>query len=551
MFAKATKSRFFAVFAVMMLMLCSVAVIADADASPYGGITDTTTDSKNQTYTVPISTGQTFTYSSISTNLDDAGYGTVDYSWDKTASAYSADGTDGIKFDPTTKTLSGEFTTTTNKTKTGVLTATWTAPAGHDDKTLTQTATQTFTFEISEGLVIDDTKTAGYGMIDGTGANATILTIPFTGETTDTEPTVAYDDNASTSPFKFTVSGQNIVVKTKDNLGTDDGKLGATGSWAVTLTLKNSKTNDEDSVKIDLNVFDKIAVTNDVLTYYTYEGDTSTTAFTFTISKNDKITETDATAVITPVTQTSIDEKTTYTVLAQDTTDKHKINIKTNFGKSGDLTDNGYSKTYTATMTFTGELDSDGNKVTATTDGTFTLNVYRSLEFLSKPVLKDTVTIAKSTGTNNLMALSAYIAGAKYVSVNWGDGQFTNKTIASDSSIYNAQHKYANAGMYMITITAENDVGTTTSKVLYAVDSTLDVTPDTTDSDKKTGFFEEHGYLFLVFILILVGLLVAYFYFGIQHPFVLLLAIVCAVLAVALYVYGDFGGIIDALKGSK
>jgi len=544
MFAKATKSRFFAVFAVMMLMLCSVAVIADADASPYGGVGDNTGSDKEQVYAIQISTGQTFTYSNITTNLD--GYGTIDWSW--TGDAADENGTDGIKWVESSKTLTGVFQTT--GTKQGVLTATWTAPSGSDNTVSTQYAKQTLNFEVIEALDITKTKTAGYGMVDGTAANQVVLTIPYTGVTTNTAPAVEYTvGDSSKSPFTFSLAtndnGKIIqVASTK--------ALDATGSWTVKLTLSNTNTGDEDSVTITLDVYDKIAITNDNKIYYTYEGDSNLKTFKFEIDKDDKVTEVSKTIDFSNGSIT-VGEKT-YNVLSQNDDNGYTVDIDTAFGdKSGTLTGNAASKDYSATMSITGKVTSDsGEESQATTTGTFNLKVYRSLEFTSSPVIKDTKAVSKSTGINNLMTLSTNVSGAKYVTINWGDGTTSNKTaVGTSSSIYNAQHKYANSGMYMITITAENDVGTTTSKVLYAVDSTLDVTPDTTDSDKKTGFFEEHGYLFLVFILILVGLLVAYFYFGIQHPFVLLLAIVCAVLAVALYVYGDFGGIIDALKGSK
>ncbi len=542
MFAKATKCRFFSVFAVVMLMLCSVAVIADADASPYGGVGDNTGSSKEQVYAIQISTGQTFTYSNIATNLD--GYGTINYSW--TGAAADENGTDGIKWDNSSKTLSGVFQTTGDKQ--GVLTATWIAPGGSDNNVSTQTAKQTLNFEVIEALDITKTKTAGYGMVDGTAANQVVLTIPYTGVTTNTAPAVEYTaGDSSKSPFTFSLAtnaDKKIIQVTSSEA------LNATGSWTVKLTLSNTNTGDEDSVTITLDVYDKIAITNDNKIYYTYEGDSNLKTFKFEIDKDDEVTEVSKNIDFSNGSITVGDK--TYNVLSQND-DGYTVSIDTSFGnESGTLTGGSVSKDYSATMSITGKVTSDsGEESQATTTGTFNLKVYRSLEFTSSPVIKDAKAVGKSTGTNNLMTLSANVSGAKYVTINWGDGTTSNKTAVGTSSIYNAPHKYANAGMYMITITAENDVGTTTSKVLYAVDSALDVTPDTTDDDKKTGFFEEHGYLFLVFILILVGLLVAYFYFGIQHPFVLLLAIVCAVLAVALFVYGDFSGIADALKGSK
>ena len=41
---------------------------------------------------------------------------------------------------------------------------------------------------------------------------------------------------------------------------------------------------------------------------------------------------------------------------------------------------------------------------------------------------------------------------------------------------------------------------------------------------------------------------VAFFYFGIQSPYVIIVMIVFAALAVLCFVYNDIGGLIDAVK---
>lgn len=562
MFAKATKSRFFAVFAVMMLMLCSVAVIADADASPYGGITENEGTDKAQKFTVDMSVGQTFTYTSLTTNLD--GYGSIKYSWAAGSEGNSAIGSIALNEDE--KKLTGSFST--SGTYSGILTATWTGPsAGTDGKTPTQKATQEIIFEVDEKIVITPVSVTGYALV-GWDTSKQILEISYTGSTDvskDQESevvTASYtygkDGDGSASDVDFTAShnlaDKKIIVTPKAKLTDKDADSTKAGPQYINVTLTNPNTQDKDTVQIELYIYDEIAITSETTHYYTYEGDDTYTKSGFVFKVNydgdndDKTVTTDYSYVLTPTTQSVL----TVNPDATDATAKKTVGISTAFSKSGDLVDEGaVSKDYTAKLTVTGKVNDD-TTLESTATSTFTLTVYKSLEFTSAPKTTGTVAKAISTGSNNTMSLSTSLSGAKYVTINWGDGQISKKAAVSPtSSLYSAQHTYANSGMYMITITAENDVGTTTSKVLYAVDSTLDVTPDTTDSDKKTGFFEEHGYLFLVFILILVGLLVAYFYFGIQHPFVLLLAIVCAVLAVALYVYGDFGGIIDALKGSK
>ena len=551
MFAKATKSRFFAVFAVMMLMLCSVAVIADADATPYGGVIEDTGSSKSaQIYTVDMSVGQTFTYSNITTNLDGSNYGSIDYTWDGTAKAA------GITFDDTQMKLGGSFSTAGDYQ--GTLTAKWTAPSA-DDKgyTPTQTATQTINFKVAEKIGIKADVTA-YALV-GWDAEDTIVQVTYTGSGTITASYTYDKDNTATATTNSTHfvadhDGENktITITPKTTLEDDDQTSTKVGPEYINVTLENGESGDTAVMKVVLYIYDEIAISAPTTKYYTYEGDTQYTTSGFLFSVNYDDDGDDTTAVST---ESMTFNPTEQTVLAQDETNYKKVLINTSSSKSGSLTGDAQSKTYTATLTVNGTAGTNedgGPATTSTATATFELVVYRSLEFTSAPKVENVKATAASTGSNNLMTLSANVSGAKYVTINWGDGQTSQKTNVAGTSIYNGTHKYTSSGMYMITITAENDVGTTTSKVMYGVNTSSELTPDkTTDSDKKTGFFEEHGYLFLVFILILVGLLVAYFYFGIQHPFVLLLAIVCAVLAVALYVYGDFGGIIDALKGSK
>lgn len=155
---------------------------------------------------------------------------------------------------------------------------------------------------------------------------------------------------------------------------------------------------------------------------------------------------------------------------------------------------------------------------------------------------------------SNTMTLSAYVTGANNVVFDWGDGLYTSKMVSTDvSSLYNASHTYASKGTYLITIYATNDMGTTTSKVMYQAGYADDQTPadnedNNTDSDKKS-FFDEHGYQFLIFAILTVLLMVAFFYFGFQNPMVIILAIVMAALAVLCFVYNDISGVIDAVKG--
>ncbi len=538
MFAKATKTRFAAVFAVMMLMLCSVAVIADADASPYGNITDESTDKTNQKFTLDISTDQQFVYDGITTNLSGVNYGTTKITWDAPSSGSSAVGSITLSDGTNGKKLSGSFSDA--GTYTGILNAVWTASDG-DKGELTQKASQTIVFNVTEKIDITLPSVAGYGMI-GTAANTLIYSIPYTG---DNATLASKYTSGSGEPFSFTLDDTNkkiLVMTNKD--------LDAKGTWKANVTLTNQKSGSSDSVEITINVYEKVAITNKDVHYYSYEGsDAHGNGFTFIVTgdSGDGLEVTEDTITFNPdgTTVLSKDDSGSRTV---------KIDTVTNFtpGTPGSLIgEDSPSADYTATLNISTQTKSDGEVTGTSSDSaTFTLTVYKSLAFLSSP--KVATIEAKSISSNsNSVILSSYISGAKTVKFDWNDGTTSESVVTGSATNYSANHTYAKSGVYLITVTATNDMGTTTSKVMYAVGQDAVTTPTTASDTKDKGFFEEHGYLFLVFVLIVIGLLVAFFFFGIQHPYVLLAAIVCAILAVALYFYGDFSGIVDAIRGSK
>ena len=62
-------------------------------------------------------------------------------------------------------------------------------------------------------------------------------------------------------------------------------------------------------------------------------------------------------------------------------------------------------------------------------------------------------------------------------------------------------------------------------------------------------FFDNHGFIFIIFAVLAVLLLVAYFYFGYQTPYVLVALILAVILAVLCFIYKDFVGIYDAIVG--
>ena len=78
-------------------------------------------------------------------------------------------------------------------------------------------------------------------------------------------------------------------------------------------------------------------------------------------------------------------------------------------------------------------------------------------------------------------------------------------------------------------------------------DDTTDDT-DKTTTEKEKSFIDKHGVQFIVFGILCILALVAFFYFGYQSPYVIIAAIILAALAVLCFVYHDISGIIDAFR---
>ena len=110
--------------------------------------------------------------------------------------------------------------------------------------------------------------------------------------------------------------------------------------------------------------------------------------------------------------------------------------------------------------------------------------------------------------------------------------------------------------MYTITVTAYNDFGNRATYTMFQAGETEGETPAAGEDDKTPGtgsekksLIDEHGYQFIIFAILAIVALIAYFYFGFQNPLVIVFALIMAILAVCSYVYCDISGIIDEIKG--
>lgn len=540
-----------AVAVVAMFLLTACACVAESDAangpSIYGSAGGSGTSVSP--YTVDMSVGQTFTYA-FATNLDShTDDGKVVYTWAKSGSTY-LDPTSYIKITDGKQELTGKFTAA--GTYEGLLTAKWTQK---NDTELTQTATQYFRFYVAEDIDVPDKNL--YIQQSAGAAGTTVGTSTYTNATSDnkskTDVTFAYGKVSSgafatdsTNPFTATASDGTITVKVGTAALDSDGLTTDGSEWAIQVTATNSITGDTDTGIIKVYVYSDILITaSSSDTMYNYVGGKGNTrTFSYDVNYDD-----DHAAGTVSTGETMTVSPDTPTVM---TLDSGNDQITTTVENVKDSTE-GIKQTFVGTVTATGtyKTSDDTTKETSTTK-TFTFVVYNALAFTSKPETMNLVAAPVSTGSN-ITALTAYVKGATDLSFNWGDGTSSSVVTSGAENSYTALHTYTQKGMYTITITASNDMGTTTDKVLYSVgaDMAFSDLPTKDEAKEKTeSFLDEHGWQFILFgILAILGLaLLAYFgYWTVWYYD--LIVIVLAILAVLCFVYGDVAGIIDAIKG--
>ncbi len=546
---KTAVNRTLAIFTVLALVLCSFAAVfatEESEAASYSSLNQSGT-AVDQVFTLDISTGQQFVYDNITTSLDDA-EGTLNIVW--SGNAADETGQDGIAWDSEERQLSGTFATGAGTTRTGTLTATWTLDPSDDGNTITQTATQTINFVITQGLSVGPTITAH--ALYGWAADTQVLTINYTG-TGDINLLVNGADGTtgvSGTPFKVTMASNTITVSTNETL--DDADVEA-GSYTLTMTLTNSATQDTAQVVATIYVYDEIAIENTQTHFYTYEGDSSSwlaeginVEVSYDNDSNDNTIAQDSVVTFTPSADT---------ILSQDSGNADHIIISGVTGATmGSLVDEDQtSKTYQATVSVTGTItENEGSEGDGTSTATmdFYVHVYKSFQFTTTPSIASIDATPVGTNSSTIL-LSTYISGADSVVIEWGDGYRTIPMSNSASSAnYSSTHTYSAPGTYLATVYATNDQGTTTSKVMYSVgEEQAGAGTDEPEqpADGEQSFFDEHGWLFIVFAALAVFCVIGFIYIMPQNPVWIVGLIVCAILAVLLFVYVDFAGIGDAI----
>ena len=508
-------SKALAVTLVSVLMICSFAVMfaSESDAA------------YDEDFDIYMRTGDLFSY-------------TPDVNLDGTTIAATGTAFEGDHLNWSTgetwqdgATITGSFAAA--GTYTLVLTATWTSG------NLSQTATQTINFHVSDRLVFNPASGSSAYTLDDVTSGLTVASgiqvqSGSHAGTVEYNATITKNGGADNGLFQFS---NGSITSTRQATTGDEGHYVVTVTAGYAAGTSNGVT-DSATYTYTIDVGADLTVTGGDLE--TYVGNSNTEDNTFTI-----VTNYDGQEI--PFTYTVTDDS------GVDGAVVHEGNANTfsiNTNAAGLVPDGEQSKTFTVTVQVSGDVDSDSEAETAQT--TVNVTVYAGLAFTSEPEMSN-VSMQSATG-NALDALAtASFEGATHITYNWGDGTSTSVDVTPNSgSLFSARHVYSQAGTYAVTITAENDHGASKAIMLY--DATSGQWNAGTEEDvpeEGQTFFEEHGILFIVFAILAILMIVLFFFIGIQHPIVPILAIVFVIAAVACFIGADFGlteGLIESLN---
>ena len=184
------------------------------------------------------------------------------------------------------------------------------------------------------------------------------------------------------------------------------------------------------------------------------------------------------------------------------------------------------SVSYIVTVTATATVD--GEERTASKDVTVT--VWKDLSFMTVPTIANVTAQAKDS--NATVGLSATIAHATHVVVDWGDGSDAER-IVGDGYTYAKDHTYADAKTYVISLTAVNaGKGATVHYVLYNAADGQSITDYEPRAEPEEG---DRSLVWLLFAGIAV-LLAAVYALYCQDLLVIGGAVISALLSVTLYI---------------
>ena len=507
-FEKTANHRMLAVALVAMLAVCSFACV----------FSDETDAAYDQSFDINMRVGDQFSYTP-QVNLSDATIGTP------TGTAMS----NGLSWSGGT--LSGSFATATGSASANqsVIQADWT------NGSLSQTAKQTINFYVYDKIAFTAASGSSSYTIQDLTASKPITTASVQSLQYPATPTMTHQitKDSGADNGLFTVDDNTGAITTAR--AADDGDE---GTYVITVTASYSgdgghtsggTVTDSAIFTYTITVGADMTVQSDKNPLETYVSNPNGDQNQFTVTTNYP----DADITFSQTNTSGVDGL----VSIDGTSGVVTINASASgIGATAET-----PKEFDITVTATGNIDDDPESESASV--TVHVKIFAELVFISEPEI-DNVSALSATGNALDTLATATFTGAKSVTYNWGDGTQTHVDVRNGSNpTYSARHVYDSAGVYRITVTAENDRGVQKAYMLY--DATngqwAASDEDAGADDGQQGFFEEHGYLFILFAVLALLMVFLFFGMGIQHPFVAIAAIAFVILAVLCFVYDDFG----------
>ncbi|MFA6803570.1 MAG: putative Ig domain-containing protein [Candidatus Methanomethylophilaceae archaeon] len=426
-------------------------------------------DTTNE-YDVDMRVGDSFSYT-IETSLESV----------ITVTGSALEANDGfLIFVNSTKILSGTPDTAGSYTVT--IAATWTS----EDGETTQTATQTINFTISERVALTSAVYA-YAL----AGNAFSYSLTYSGP----EGTIVTPDTISRSWLTYD-SDTKILSGTPT---TDD-----VGATTAAFTIANASTSDTQTVTVTVQTFASFGVVS---------------ANNVVLSVGDELSLT---------LQSNLSSGVTWTADLSAVSDVSDIAIS-NGVISGTFTSSAISegiyKDYQITVTASATINDEIETATQT----ITIRVYTDIGYLSLPEISNVKIL--STDDDKKIILSANVSAALHVTYTWGDGSYTTFEPAIAIGSHIIAHEYSANKIYTVQITAINDVGSSSSFMMYDAGSGI------FETTEAPTFLDEHGYFFVVLACIAALMFLAYYvtrnpYIAVASAIFGLLSVLCLVLKV-------------------
>ena len=482
----------FALLTVLVMLSCTAMAAFPSDAE---------TDGR---YTVEMRTNDIFTYTPV-TNLE---------------STITASALEGMTFADGTMTASFGFVDLTGALST-LITAEWTS----DEGDLSQVATQRITFKVHPHVTLDgaSSKEVTRGVVGGAVAG-TVVYQPIVSEASSGTVTEVSCSIIENDQVGWDESKKAVVLKKDVPVDVSPSEMVVSIS-AVNRATDAGSTLKEESATVSLKIVvgSGLMITSDDV-IETKQSETDATKNTYTVETNADMAS-GLTVTGYDFDTSGLPEGLVKSIDGQRIVFDPSV-VSFPDGATGDDAVKEFTFSVTVRGLSNGQSSEDTKKVT--------LRVFADMVYTTVPSVSD-VTVVSDASDNKRITLSAVVKDAKRIFVDWRDGSTsTSDPATSGSDAYTASHAYSKDGRYTIVLEAQNDAGSKCCYIRY--DTTSGEFDVTEDAEPSEGFFETHGWLFLLFVVLALLCVVVYALFY-HVPVVLILAGVFAVLSVVTYLY--------------